>query len=197
MNQTSKYYDRRSSFFREYFEKGLPFPDYIASGDSGQQARWKEYAMRIKPGDSQYKLLLSFKRRINVLVLSGIWCGDCARQGPMLRAIEEAAPTITVHFVESRANPELQDELRILGATRVPVVVALSEDFFEVSRFGDRTLGAYRHKAEAEFGPACDAGLGNQSPPELAEELAEWVAHFERIQLMLRLAPALRERYQD
>lgn len=197
MGQPEKYYDKRREFFNGFFEKGLPFPEYISTGDAGQQTRWKEYALPLSLSEEQRSLLGAFKRQMNVIVLSGIWCGDCARQGPMLRVIEEAAPVIRLRFVESRANPELQDELRILGATRVPVVVVLSEDFFELSRFGDRTLQAYRVKATTEFGPACDAGLGTQSSEELRNELSEWISHFERLQLMLRLAPALRGRYKD
>lgn len=197
MTQSSKYYDRRGEFFREFFEKGLPFADYVATGDSGQQSRWMEYSSRMSLTDEQRNLLRSFNRRMNVIVLSGIWCGDCARQGPMLHEIEKAAPGIELRFVESRANSQLQDELRILGATRVPVVVFLSEDFFEIGRYGDRTLYAYRRKAEKESGPSCDAGLATYPATELNEELAEWLSHFERLQLMLKLAPMLRERYGD
>ena len=197
MGQPEKYYDKRQEFFHDFFEKGLPFSEYLATGDAGQQARWKAYALPLSLSEEQRSRLEAFKRQMNVIVLSGIWCGDCSRQGPMLRLIEEAAPVIRLRFVESRPNPELQDELRILGAARVPVVVALSEDFFEVSRFGDRTLHSYRIKASTEFGPACDAGLGNPSSEELRDELSEWISHFERLQLMLRLAPALRGRYKD
>jgi len=77
------------------------------------------------------------------------------------------------------------------------VVVALSEDFFELARFGDRHLSVYRRKAEQEFGPACDAGILGPSESELAEELEEWSGFFERAQRMLQLAPMLRRRYND
>lgn len=113
----------------------------------------------------------------------------------MLRAIEKESKKINLRFLDNRANPELQKELRINGAERVPVVVTLSEDFFEISRFGERHLSVYRRKAKTELGPACEIGLGTTG--ELSEEVAEWVEHFERLQLMLRLAPMLRARYGD
>lgn len=196
-SQTGVYSDKRSSFFKKWFESALSFEDYLKTASESQRENWTRYQKLISLDQAQLDLLSSFKRRMNVLVLSGTWCGDCARQGPMIQAIAAAAPVIQVRFVENRTNPELQDELRINGAAKVPVVVVLSEDFFELSRFGDKHLGVYRSKAARELGPACDAGILPPSDDELCQELTEWLAHFERLQLMLRLAPMLRRRYND
>ncbi len=194
---SNKYYDLRQTFFRNYFEKGSAFNAYLTSGDPGQQKRWADYYERIKLTAAQETLVAGFTRRLNILVLSGIWCGDCARQGPMFARISERNALIDCRFVESRENPELQDELRIIGAARVPVAVLLSEDFFELSRFGDRQLSAYRRKAANELGPACDAGIVPPSEQELQTELGEWLMNVERAELLLRLAPALRTKYND
>ena len=115
----------------------------------------------------------------------------------MLDMIGSAAPVLDIRFIDNQANARLCDELRIHGAARVPVAVFLSEDFFEVGRFGDRQLAAYRRKARTELGEACDAGIVPPSPEELAEELAEWFACFEREQLLLRVSPFLRRRHND
>ena len=48
-----------------------------------------------------------------------------------------------------------------------------------------------------EIGPACETGIIPPSTEALAAELAEWCDFFERLQLMLRLAPMLRKRYED
>ena len=119
------------------------------------------------------------------------------RQGPMLAAIAAASPQIDLRFIDNQHSPALRDELRIAGGTRVPVALFLSEDFFEVSRFGDRTLSHYRAKAARELGNACDSGLATADGAELAEELSEWLAAFERAQLVLRLSPFLRNRHND
>jgi hypothetical protein len=135
---------------------------------------------------------------MNVLVYSGVWCGDCVRQGPMFRRVAEACgPRVRLRLVDRDASKALQDELRILGALRVPAVVFLSEDFHEIGRFGDRTLATYRAKAARELGPACDAGIVAPPPEQLAAEQEEWVAVFERMLLMLRLSPPLRARHGD
>jgi len=73
--------------------------------------------------------------------------------------------------------------------------VFLSEDWWEVGRFGDRMLTVYRAKAAREIGRAYRAGI--LTPNALAAELAEWVDIFERMQIMLRLSPPLRRRHGD
>lgn len=119
------------------------------------------------------------------------------RQGPMLRAIAEASSVTALHFIENVRSKPLLDEVRIQGGSRVPVVVFLSEDFFEVSRFGDRTLSAYRRKAQTELGAACDAGLVPPTEEELREEVSDWLREVERVQHILRLSPFLRARHGD
>lgn len=190
-------FDKRSDFFRRYFELGLPWEKYIASGTPSQSERWNRGLSQLTLSTTQKNLLSSFVRKMNIIVLSGIWCGDCSRQGPLFRLIEQNSACMEFRYVESRANPELVDELRIQGGTRVPVVVTVSEDFWEISRFGERTLSAYRRKARQEFGAACDSGVGVLPEDEYGLELSDWVEHFERLQLILRTSPFLRERYSD
>ena len=205
MTGKPKYRDKRASFWKEHFDLALPYNGYLEQGDPAHAAKWKNMAVALPAlSKEQAARLKGFNRRLIVLVYSGIWCGDCVRQGPMIQAVAESVGTaaaggteIDLRFIERDASEELRDELRVLGALRVPVVVFLSEDFFEVGRFGDRLLTVYRRKAERETGAACDAGLVAPGKDELAAEQAEWVDIFERMLLMLRLAPPLRERHGD
>jgi hypothetical protein len=182
-------FDKRQAFFKEHFEKGANFSSYV---DGLTSERWQQAVKNVKLSPQQRELLEGFVRKINVLILSDLACGDCARQCPVLRAFEEVNPDrICLRFLDNSKNTELQDELRIHGGARVPVVVFLSEDFFEVSRFGDRTLSAYRKKAGLEKGAAC--GL----PGASSEEIAEWLNELERVELLLRVSPFLRQRHRD
>jgi hypothetical protein len=195
----SKYRDGRSAFWKEHFERALSYGDYLAASDPGKAERWNAMAAVIPPlTDEQRARLSGHARRLNVLVYSGVWCGDCIRQGPILERVAAAiGPDARLRFIERDASPALAEELRVLGALRVPVAVFLSEDFFEIERFGDRTLSTYRAKARREVGAACYAGIIPPPPDELLEEVEEWVGIFERIMLMLRLSPMLRTRYGD
>lgn len=194
---SSPYFDTRTEFFRDYYSRGLAYDEYLATGEPHQVEQVRHYASLLALTSEQQALLGACTRQMHVLVLSGLWCGDCTRQAPMLAAIERACPPMAMRYLDSRSHPELHNELRINGALKVPVAVVLSEDFFELARFGDRHLSVYRRKAATELGPACDTGL--VPPPEaaLATELAEWCDFFERLQLMLQLAPLLRQRHGD
>lgn len=75
----------------------------------------------------------------------------------------------------------------------MPVVVFLSEDFQEVSRYGERTLAQYRQLARESLGAACLTGIGGVSAM-LDEIVQNWLDEFERAQLVLRLSPRLRHK---
>jgi hypothetical protein len=194
-----KYRDARSDFWKRHFEAAIPYDGYLSRSDPQKAARWSALAATIPPlTKEQGDRLSGFGRKLNVLVYSGVWCGDCVRQGPMIEMISRSCGEgVQARFIERDESEPLREELRILGALRVPVAVFLTEDFFEIARFGDRTLSTYRAKARRDIGPACYAGLIPPPADELAAEVEEWVATFERILLMLRLSPMLRERYGD
>jgi len=191
-------HDKRSEFWGGQFSRAHDYAGYLAASDDEKARRWVELSEKLPAlSAEQVARLTGGSRQLNVLVLSGVWCGDCVRQGPMLARIAEACgERVTLRLIE-RGEDELAEELRILGGARVPVVVFLSEDFFEVGRFGDRLLSAYRAKARRETGPAC--AVGHVPPPadELAAEMADWVDVFERMLLMVQLSAFLRARHGD
>ncbi len=193
----SEPFDPRSDKFKRFFATALPYADYVATGGSNEQTRWANAGKSLALTEAQRSLLKSFTRKMHVLVLSGTWCGDCSRQGPMLDLIASASPLIECRFIDNQAHPDLRDEVRVCGGARVPVAIFFSEDFFEVARFGDRTLSYYRRKAARETGASCDSGIGAHPANELADELQDWLDVFERAQLILRTSPALRARHKD
>jgi len=199
MHDQPKYLDTRSLFWQQQFQSALDYESYLTASDSVHARKWQGLEDRLPSLTSEQTLRLSgHGRTMHVLVSSGVWCGDCVRQGPMLKRIAGACgPQVDLRLIDRDSSASLSDELRILGAQRVPVVVFLSEDWFEVGRFGDRLLTVYRAKAAREFGPSCDSGLVPPAEPQLAAEQDEWVDVFERMLLMLRLSPMLRERHGD
>ena len=191
------YYDKRSEFWKGYWEVASEYEEYLRKSDPEKVPRWRDSEGRIPELTAdQLERLQGYHRELNVLFYSGVWCGDCVRQGPLLKKIVEASgEKVNLRFIERDASEELQDELRILGALRVPMVVFLSEDFWEVGRFGERTLSVYRSKAAREVGRGADNGI--LAPNARGRELAEWVDVFERALIMLRLSPPLRRRHGD
>jgi thiol-disulfide isomerase/thioredoxin len=190
--QKSAYYDKRSDFWRHHWDIAQGYEDYLEGADKKHRERWRDSEARVPElSEGQKARLMGYGREMKVLVYSGIWCGDCARQGPMLYRIANACgDEVEIRFIERDSSEDLQDELRIVGALRVPVVVFLSKDFWEVARHGDRTLSVYRAKAARAIGKDFEAGI--LTPKAREREFSEWIDTFERVLLMLRLSPPLR-----
>jgi thiol-disulfide isomerase/thioredoxin len=197
VTQKPVYYDKRSEFWKLHFDRALDYDTYLKQSKNENTIRWFENEKRTPVlTEEQRQRLEGYDRELNVLVYAAIWCGDCARQGPMLKKIVDACgEKVRLRVIERNASEDLQDELRILGGLRTPVVVFLSEDWWEVDRFGDRTLSVYRSMVSREVGRGLDRGI--LSPDALATQLEEWVGIFERVLLMLRLSPFLRKRHED
>ena len=139
MSEEPKYVDVNQDFYRECFSEALSYDDHLAGGEEVHQERWKQAYDASQLTAEQKDLVKSFARKLNVLALSGVWCGDCVRQCPIIQRIAEENDLIDLRFIDREASEKLRDILRINGAMKVPVAVFLSEDFFELSRFGDRT----------------------------------------------------------
>jgi thiol-disulfide isomerase/thioredoxin len=197
MDKSSKYWDLNQDFFKSKFEQGLDYKSFMETSKEHEQSRWQAVYDRVSLTDDQKNLLNGFTRKMNVLCMTGAFCGDCVRQCPIMQRIAEGSDVIDLRFLDRDTNPDLSERLKILGGNRVPVVVFLSEDFFEFARFGDRTLSTYRKMASEQIGSACHTGIVPPPDKELAVLTQEWVDIFERPQLSLRLSPMLRERYGD
>ncbi len=84
----------------------------------------------------QVALLQShFRRAMRVFCLAGTWCGDCVEQCPILQRFAEQTPTIDLVFLIRDADSDIKQALAVCGGARVPLVVILSEDGHEVTRF--------------------------------------------------------------
>jgi thiol-disulfide isomerase/thioredoxin len=181
------------------FEQALPYGPFLQkyADPRSDLPRWQQVYDQLRLNEAQKTLLAGFTRQMNVLCLVGAWCGDCIEQGAILQRIAEAtAGRIDLRMLDRDDNADVQEELRICGGKRVPVVVFLSEDFYECARFGDRTLSAYRELAIKIGGAACRVGLVHNSAHHEAQ-VQDWLDEFERVQLMLRLSPRLRGKYLD
>jgi thiol-disulfide isomerase/thioredoxin len=188
----------KTSYFIDQFASGIPYDRYVQTGTDEQQRRWRQVHDAAHLSESQKLLVSGFVREMKVLVFSGIWCGDCIEQCPLIHRIAEAnLEKIDLCFVERPRDGELVPELRINGGNRVPVVVFLSEDNEWCATAGDRTINRYRALALRKLGPICPTGIVAPEKQELESTLADWVNEFERVQLMLRLTPRLRQKYQD
>ncbi len=180
---------------KELHQAAHTYDAYLS--DQERARPWRDNDARTKLTSDQQTLLDSFVREMKVLVISGIWCGDCSLQGPMLAAIAAASPKIDLRWIDRDANPELSAHLAINAGHRVPTVLFMAEDYVPVSVLGDRTLSRYRAISARQLGAACDIPSAQIPENEYNDTLQEWLNEFERVQLLLRLSARLRQKHGD
>jgi thiol-disulfide isomerase/thioredoxin len=180
------------------FTSALSYQRYLESATEEQRQRWQKVYDAAHLSDAQKQVLAGFVRQMKVLVFSGAWCGDCIEQCPLIQRIAEGNPAkIDLRFIERQRDGELPPEFRINAGSRVPVVTFLSEDDQWCATAGDRTISRYRALALRKLGAFCPTGIVAPDKDELNATLADWLNEIERVQLMLRLTPRLRQKYQD
>ena len=186
------------SYLQAKHAAALLYHDYVKTGTADQQTNWQRIYAQTHPTPAQQTLLQSFTRRMPVLVISGLWCGDCAQQVPLLTRLAEANPqAIDLRILDRDQHPDLQKQVRVNGGDRVPVAIFCAEDYEMVGWFGDRTLHRYRAIAARQLGPSCPLPGAPVAPDELAATLQDWLDQLERAHLVLRLSPRLRRLYAD
>lgn len=194
-------YSRRmltTDFLSAKFSSAKPYSAYMATGSPPQQEKWREADGTVRLKDSQTALVAGFTRRLNVLVLSGIWCGDCSAQCPMLARIAEANPkAIDLRFLDRDQNLDLAEPLKICGGLRVPTALFMNEEFDFVSLLGDRTLARYRAVSARKLGALCPLPGAPEPADVLEATIQDWLNEFERVHLLLRLSPKLRAKHGD
>ncbi|MEQ9461532.1 MAG: thioredoxin family protein [Phycisphaeraceae bacterium] len=187
-----------ASYLRRKFEAGLTYDQYMATGTDDQRKRWQEVYDRVVLTDQQKALLGGFVREVRCLVMSGIWCGDCVQQMPIVEKIAEASGgKVLLRWLDRDEHSDLQDRLMINSGKRVPVVVFAAEDDELVGWFGDKTLARYRIMASQQLGPSCPMPGAAVPAEELAAVTSDWLDQFERVHLLLRLSGRLRKKHAD
>src|SRR5579864_8908887 len=103
-----------ASYLADKFTSALPYDRYLQTGTEEQQRRWTQVYDAARLTDAQKQLVGGFVREMKILIFSGIWCGDCVQQCPLIHRIAEANPKKTdLCFVERPKESELVPELRI------------------------------------------------------------------------------------
>lgn len=186
--------------FAATYLAGFSYQDFLSRyGTDEHRRRWADVHARVTLTPPQRDLLLGFKRHMKLLVMAGAWCGDCVNQCPIFEHFAAAAPSgvIETRYVDRDAHAALAAELSVCGAARVPAVLFLSEDDQPIGRYGDRTLSKYRQVAVDQLGPSCPSGIVPPQQSLLDAVVQDWLNEFERLQLMLRTSPRLRQKHGD
>jgi hypothetical protein len=186
--------------FAAVFNAGHSYQDFLAKyGTEEHRRRWGEVHARVALSPAQRELLSGFKRQMKLVVMAGAWCGDCVQQCPIFEHFAAAASPgiIASRYVDRDADAAVAAELSCCGAARVPSVLFLNEDNQPIGRYGDRTLSKYRQMVADQLGLSCPTGIVPPQQSLLDAVTQDWLNEFERLQLMLRTSPRLRQKHND
>ena len=181
---------------KKTFDAGLGWEQYLAT-DPERAPKWLDIYQQVSLTQDQRSLIEGFVREIRMLCVSGIWCGDCVQQGPLIQRIAEASPRIDLRWVDRDEHPELAEQIKVNAGLRVPMVLFMAEDCELVSLYGDRTLTRYRAMAQKQFGAACALPGAPVPDDELHATMQDWLDEVERVHLLLRVSGRLRQKHGD
>lgn len=177
---------------------GLGYSQFLEKYASPEQLRrWQATHREIQLTEPQMALLSGFQREMLVAVVAGAWCGDCIQQCPIFDIFASHSPRLQIRYFDRDDHGDLADELSICGGRRVPSVLFMAEDGAACGRYGDRTLAKYRDSASSLMAGTCPTGLIPEEKSLQSRVIQEWLDQFERVQLMLRLSPRLRQIHGD
>lgn len=186
-----------AAFLKRKHNAGLSFDDYVATAKPEKQQAWRDVYDSVSLTQPQKDLLASFTRDMKILVSSGVWCGDCVQQCPLLARIAEASDRIDLRFVDRDEHADLAQRIMICQGLRVPTVIFMAEDYEFIGLMGDRSLTRYRAMAAQQLGANCPLPGAPIPTEQLRATMLDWLNETERMQLLLRLSPRLRQKHGD
>lgn len=112
---------------------------------------WQDMTRRAKPSMDAVARGRALPAKRRLLVLLEDWCGDAINTIPMLAALADQVPQLTLRVLERDQNPDLMDRHLSNGARAIPVVIVLDEQFQELGWWGSRPapLQAWTTSADA------------------------------------------------
>ncbi|MCG3177746.1 MAG: hypothetical protein BIFFINMI_00066 [Phycisphaerae bacterium] len=187
--------------WKALWERGTEYATYVEDPEHGP--RWGRVYDACTLTAAHRHALSTFTREMRLLTLSGIWCGDCVAQVPLIQRLSEASPLLEHRLLPiEQADEAFKERWSINGGHRVPVLFLLSSDFRLGSAWGDRTLGRYRllRHAKSQMPPEADkkeyyrrVGERSLRPDVIAKTTDELLDEIERVQIMFQISPRLTE----
>lgn len=123
--------------WRSVFELGKPYQAWLAGSESPDKAAQIEadcQSLVLEPQTTGF--LGSLSRKVRVVAIAEDWCGDVVRHVPVLRRLEEAAPSLEVRFITREDRPDVFVRFLTNGGEAIPKFIFLNEAWVECGHWG-------------------------------------------------------------
>ncbi|MCK4765226.1 MAG: thioredoxin family protein [Candidatus Aminicenantes bacterium] len=121
---------------KPYFEKALPYEEYISLLGENLELYQHHYKKFTIPGAQEEKIRKY--KSLKILVLAEPWCGDCTAILPIVGKIAETIGAWSVKVLLRDKNLDLMEQFLTRGGLAIPILLFLTEDYSLLSRWGPR-----------------------------------------------------------
>ena len=123
--------------WKAVFESGLPYPEWISTGENPENRERMEAARHALVLDPQAEgFLAALPRRVRVVAIAEDWCGDVVRQVPVLARMAEKAPNLQVRFISRAQHPDVFARFLTNGGEAIPRFVFVADNGVECGNWG-------------------------------------------------------------
>jgi hypothetical protein len=123
--------------WRKVFDSGLDYKAWLAqAGKPENRDRMESKRQAQELGAPIEAFLRALPRTVHVVAIAEDWCGDVVRHVPVLRRMEEAAPSLKVRFISREQHLDVFARFLTNGGEAIPKFVFLSEQFVECGNWG-------------------------------------------------------------
>jgi hypothetical protein len=123
---------------RPYWERGIPFEQYLEEGVEENENLWKGVYRKVRVPGWALERAEEIGGRWRLLVITEDWCGDASNTVPVLARFASEADGVELRVVERDQNTELMDRYLTNGGRAIPVAVLLDGDFEPHGHWGPR-----------------------------------------------------------
>ncbi len=119
------------------YESGQTWQDWIAAADKNQEMMLEKFENYPLTHEDLH-FLRALKHEVHVLAISEAWCGDVARQLPIVAKMSEHSNKVNLRIIDRDGHPEVIERYLNNGAKAIPVFIFFSEQFIETGNWKAR-----------------------------------------------------------
>ncbi|MFX0172526.1 MAG: thioredoxin family protein [Candidatus Hodarchaeota archaeon] len=133
-------------FTENFFLTGRSFNEFLENATEDEKGRYQKYYDRSEKKFSPEDYKIDLEHPINLLVVGTTWCWDSQTHIPIIVRIAENNPKINLRIFNKDQYPFLISKIN--GGEKVPQVLVLTQDFYYLDRWVERSTLAYQLVAE-------------------------------------------------
>jgi hypothetical protein len=119
------------------YESGLEWEAWLASDDTNVERMRANYkAVTLTEADLRF--LEGVERAVHILAIGEAWCGDVARQFPIMARMAAASPNLHMRIIGRDDQLDVMERYLSNGGLAIPVFVFFNDQFIEVGNWKAR-----------------------------------------------------------